>query len=128
MSGWVETTMPQADSARQTREITQPDKTFQLAVGRLLIIGRDNPPTLEPPPQMPMPLHILKAELQSAFPDAEIEIQDLAGDGDHYKAIIVAREFTGLSRVKQHKLVYEALKGKVGGELHALALETRPPS
>jgi stress-induced morphogen len=75
-----------------------------------------------------MPLSVLKAELQSAFPDAEIEIQDLAGDGDHYKAIIVSGVFAGLSRVRQHQLVYAALKGKVGGELHALALETRTPA
>lgn len=77
---------------------------------------------------MPMPLSVLKAELQAAFPDAEIEIQDLAGDGDHYKAIIVSGVFAGLSRVRQHQLVYGALKGKVGGELHALALETRAPA
>ena len=77
---------------------------------------------------MPMPLAVLKAELQSAFPDAEIEIQDLAGDGDHYKAIIVSGVFVGLNRVRQHQLVYAALKGKVGGELHALALETRAPN
>lgn len=77
---------------------------------------------------MPMPLSVLKAELQSAFPDAEIEIQDLAGDGDHYKAIIVSGVFAGLSRVRQHQVVYAALKGKVGGELHALALETRAPA
>ena len=76
---------------------------------------------------MPMPLAVLKAELQSAFPDAAIEIQDLAGDGDHYKAIIVSGVFSGLNRVRQHQLVYAALKGKVGGELHALALETRAP-
>jgi len=76
---------------------------------------------------MPMPLAVLKAELQSAFPDAEIEIQDLAGDGDHYKAIIVSGVFAGLSRVRQHQLVYAALNGKVGGELHALALETKVP-
>ena len=76
---------------------------------------------------MPMPLAVLKAELQSAFPDAEIQIQDLAGDGDHYKAIIVSGVFAGLSRVRQHQLVYAALNGKVGGELHALALETKVP-
>lgn len=77
---------------------------------------------------MPMPLAALEAELQAAFPDAEIKIDDLAGDGDHYRARIVSQAFTGLSRVKQHQLVYAALKGKVGGELHALALETQAPS
>ncbi len=58
------------------------------------------------------------------FPDAEIRIEDLAGDGDHYRARIVSSAFEGLSRVRQHQLVYAALKGQVGGELHALALET----
>jgi stress-induced morphogen len=66
----------------------------------------------------------LESHLREAFPDAEIEIEDLAGDGDHYKAKVVTSAFAGLSRVKQHQLVYAALKGKMGGELHALALET----
>ena len=77
---------------------------------------------------MPMPIAVLEAELQAAFPDAEIRIDDLAGDGDHYRARIVSTAFSGLSRVKQHQLVYAALKGKVGGELHALALETQAPA
>jgi stress-induced morphogen len=76
---------------------------------------------------MPMPLAVLEAELKAAFPDAEIRIDDLAGDGDHYRARIVSSAFAGLNRVKQHQLVYAALKGKVGGELHALALETQVP-
>ena len=75
---------------------------------------------------MPMPFEDLERVLKAAFPEAHIEIEDLAGDGDHYKARIVAREFIGLSRVRQHQLVYAALKGKIGGELHALALETTP--
>ncbi len=75
---------------------------------------------------MPMPVTVLEAELRQAFPDAEISIEDLAGDGDHYKARIVSPAFQGLTRVRQHQLVYAALKGKVGGELHALALETIP--
>jgi stress-induced morphogen len=66
----------------------------------------------------------LEAELREAFPDAEIVIEDLAGDGDHYRAKIASAAFAGLTRVRQHQLVYAALKGKVGGELHALALET----
>jgi stress-induced morphogen len=70
----------------------------------------------------------LEADLRAAFPDARIEIEDLAGDGDHYKARIVSPAFAGLPRVRQHQLVYAALKGKVGGELHALALETSAPS
>ncbi|MBV9509130.1 MAG: BolA family transcriptional regulator [Caulobacteraceae bacterium] len=73
---------------------------------------------------MPMSATALEAELRAAFPDAEIAIDDLAGDGDHYRARIVSAAFNGLSRVRQHQLVYAALKGKVGGELHALALET----
>jgi stress-induced morphogen len=70
----------------------------------------------------------LEAELRDAFPDAEIRIEDLAGDGDHYRARITSVAFAGLTRVRQHQLVYAALKGKVGGELHALALETAAPA
>ena len=77
---------------------------------------------------MPMPVAELEAHLREAFPDAAIEIEDLAGDGDHYKARIVSPAFAGVSRVRQHQLVYAALKGKMGGELHALALETSAPS
>ena len=77
---------------------------------------------------MPMPVETLHAYLIEAFPDAEIVIEDLAGDGDHYKARIVSTAFAGLARVKQHQLVYAALKGHMGGELHALALETSAPS
>jgi stress-induced morphogen len=69
----------------------------------------------------------LEDELRAAFPAAEIIIRDLAGDGDHYRAQIVDESFRNLSRVRQHQLVYAALKGKVGGELHALALETSAP-
>ena len=75
---------------------------------------------------MPMPVEALEAALRAAFPDAEIEITDLAGDGDHYRARIVSDAFKGLARVRQHQLVYAALGGRMGGELHALALETRP--
>ena len=75
---------------------------------------------------MPMAAADLEAELREAFPDAEIVIEDLAGDGDHYKARITSTAFAGLPRVRQHQLVYAALKGKVGGQLHALALETAP--
>ncbi|MFN4287664.1 MAG: BolA family protein [Brevundimonas sp.] len=76
---------------------------------------------------MPMPLETLRAHLEEAFPDAEIVIQDLAGDGDHYRARIVSAAFAGQSRVRRHQSVYAALKGKMGGELHALALETLTP-
>ena len=74
---------------------------------------------------MPMPVAALEEDLRAAFPDAEISIDDLAGDGDHYRARIVSTAFAGLSRVRQHQLVYAALAGKMGAELHALALETR---
>jgi stress-induced morphogen len=77
---------------------------------------------------MPMSVSALEAELRAAFPDAEIAIDDLAGDGDHYRARISSAAFAGLTRIRQHQLVYAALKGKVGGELHALALETAAPS
>ena len=66
--------------------------------------------------------------IKSALPDAIIQIQDLAGDGDHYAAKIISAAFKGKTRVQQHQLVYAALKGQMGGELHALALETSAPS
>jgi stress-induced morphogen len=75
-----------------------------------------------------MPLADLEARLKAAFPDADIKIDDLAGDGDHYKARIVSGAFAGLTRIKQHQLVYAALGGRMGGELHALALETATPA
>jgi stress-induced morphogen len=77
---------------------------------------------------MPMSQDALEAALREGFPDATIEIEDLAGDGDHYKARIVSEKFKGLPRVRQHQLVYSALKGRMGGELHALALETSAPT
>ena len=77
---------------------------------------------------MAMDAHEIERMIKAALPDAAIEIKDLAGDGDHYRARIVSAAFAGLARVKQHQLVYSALKGKVGGELHALALETSTPS
>ncbi len=76
---------------------------------------------------MPMSVETLRGHLTEAFPDAEIVIDDLAGDGDHYRARIVSTAFADLPRVRQHQLVYAALKGKMGGELHALALETAAP-
>ncbi|MGO4409767.1 MULTISPECIES: BolA/IbaG family iron-sulfur metabolism protein [unclassified Brevundimonas] len=77
---------------------------------------------------MPMSADVLRAHLVEAFPDADIAIEDLAGDGDHYRARIVSTAFKGLPRVRQHQLVYGALKGQMGGELHALALETSAPA
>ena len=65
--------------------------------------------------------------IKEAFPDAVVTIKDLAGDGDHYSAKVISSTFAGLSRVRQHQMVYAALKGKMGGELHALALQTEVP-
>jgi stress-induced morphogen len=70
----------------------------------------------------------IKSMIRDAFPDASVEIEDLRGDGDHYAATIVSQAFAGKSRVQQHQLVYKALKGKMGGELHALALTTSAPA
>ena len=66
--------------------------------------------------------------IRTAIPDAEVEIRDLAGDGDHYAAKVTSPSFAGMSRVRQHQLVYKALGGRMGGELHALQLETAVPS
>ncbi len=65
--------------------------------------------------------------IKQGIPDAEVQIEDLAGDGDHYAARVVSKAFEGLSRVKQHQLVYQALQGRMGNELHALALTTNVP-
>ncbi|BAF89435.1 MULTISPECIES: BolA/IbaG family iron-sulfur metabolism protein [Azorhizobium] len=66
--------------------------------------------------------------IKEAFPDGQVVIVDLAGDGDHYAARITSEQFRGKSRVQQHKMVYDALKGEMGGALHALALETIVPA
>jgi stress-induced morphogen len=65
--------------------------------------------------------------IKAALPDARVTIRDLAGDGDHYAAEVVSETFRGKSRVQQHKLVYDALQGRMGGALHALALQTGVP-
>jgi stress-induced morphogen len=76
---------------------------------------------------MTMQASDIEAMIKAALPDARVEIRDLAGDGDHYSAVVVSEAFRGLPRLKQHQLVYDALKGKMGGELHALALQTATP-
>ena len=76
---------------------------------------------------MAMPAGEIEALIRAALPDARVSIEDLAGDGDHYKARIVSTAFAGLPRVRQHQLVYAALEGRMGGQLHALALETSAP-
>lgn len=77
---------------------------------------------------MPIPVHELEAALRAAFPEGEVTVTDLAGDGDHYRARVVSARFAGLSRVRQHQLVYAALGDRVGAELHALAVETATPA
>jgi stress-induced morphogen len=69
----------------------------------------------------------IEALIKSALPDAEVTIEDLAGDGDHYAAKVTSESFRGISRVKQHQIVYAALQGRMGGVLHALALQTSAP-
>ena len=76
---------------------------------------------------MAMPAAEIERLIVAAFPDARVEIQDLAGDGDHYSATVVSSAFAGKSRVQQHQMVYGALKGQMGGALHALALRTAAP-
>ena len=73
---------------------------------------------------MSLKLEEIESLIKKATPDAEITIQDLAGDENHYSATIKSKIFTGKSKIDQHKLVYKALKGKMGNELHALALNT----
>jgi stress-induced morphogen len=68
----------------------------------------------------------IEALIKEAFPDAEVTIEDLRGDGDHYAALVVSSAFAGKPRVQQHQMVYAALQGRMGGELHALALQTKP--
>ena len=76
---------------------------------------------------MPMQANEIKDLILESFPDAKIKIDDLRGDGDHYAAYIETNSFKGLSKVKQHQMVYKALKGKMGYDLHALALNTSEP-
>ena len=69
----------------------------------------------------------IEALIKAALPDAAVTVEDLAGDGDHYAATVISERFRGLSRVRQHQMVYAALSGKMGGTLHALALQTATP-
>ena len=73
---------------------------------------------------MSLKLEEVKNLIKEAIPDAQITIQDVAGDENHYSATIKSKVFSGKSKIEQHKLVYKALKGKMGNELHALALNT----
>ena len=74
---------------------------------------------------MAMDLKEIETLIKEAMPDANIVIQDLAGDGNHYSATITSSQFTGKSKIEQHKMVYNSLKGKMGKELHALAIKTK---
>ena len=76
---------------------------------------------------MPMDAREIEKLIKAGLPDAKVVIQDLKGDGDHYAAQVTSSAFKGLSRVKQHQLVYNALEGRMGGALHALALQTSVP-
>ena len=77
---------------------------------------------------MAMKAEDIETMIKAAFPDALIEIKDLAGDGDHYAAKVISEAFRGKTRVQQHQMVYAALQGNMGGVLHALALTTAAPS
>ena len=77
---------------------------------------------------MPMTGTEIEGMIQAALPDATVEMTDLAGDGDHWAAKVTAPEFAGKSRIQQHKMVYEALGGRMGGVLHALQLTTAVPT
>jgi stress-induced morphogen len=74
---------------------------------------------------MAMDLKEIEALIKEALPDAVIEIQDLAGDGNHYSTTVTSAVFAGKSKIEQHKIVYNSLKGKMGNELHALAIKTK---
>jgi stress-induced morphogen len=76
---------------------------------------------------MPMNPGDIERLIKESLPDADVRIEDLRGDGDHYAAHVVSAAFKGKTRVQQHQMVYQALKGRMGGELHALALQTSAP-
>ena len=76
---------------------------------------------------MPMAAADIEAMIKAALPDAQVEITDLAGDGDHYAARVVSESFRGMTRVNRTRMVYDALGGRMGGELHALQLTTATP-
>ena len=77
---------------------------------------------------MPMDPADIVRMIKEGIPDADVRIEDLRGDGDHYAAYVVSGAFRGKTRVQQHQMVYQALQGRMGGELHALALQTAPPA
>ena len=74
---------------------------------------------------MAMDLKDIEKHIKEGLPDAIVKIEDLAGDGNHYSATVTSKEFSGKSKIEQHKMVYNSLKGKMGNELHALAIKTK---
>ena len=76
---------------------------------------------------MPMDPGEIERLIKESLPDATVSLEDLVGDGDHWSATVISSAFTGKTRVQQHQMVYQALQGRVGGELHALALQTSAP-
>ena len=74
---------------------------------------------------MPLEKKIIEELIKSSIPDAKVIIEDLRGDGDHYSATVISKTFDGKSKIEQHKMVYNSLKGKMGNELHALMLKTK---
>jgi stress-induced morphogen len=76
---------------------------------------------------MGMPASEIEALIKASLPDAQITIEDLAGDNDHFAATVISEAFRGIPRVRQHQIVYTALQGRMGGALHALALQTSAP-
>ena len=76
---------------------------------------------------MPMTAAEIETMIRDALPDAKVSIRDTAGDGDHFAAVVISEQFRGKNRVQQHQMVYQALKGNMGGTLHALALQTSAP-
>jgi stress-induced morphogen len=76
---------------------------------------------------MPMSASEIETVIKTALPDARVTVEDLAGDGDHYAATVISEQFRGVPRVRQHQIVYAAFGGRMGGELHALALQTSAP-
>ena len=74
---------------------------------------------------MPLSKEELENHIKESIPDSTVNIDDLRGDGDHYSATVISKSFVGKSKIEQHKMVYDSLKGKMGNELHALAIKTK---
>src|SRR3569623_589121 len=101
--------------------------TRYLVVARITHICYKHSAVCRGDPGMPMDARDIETMIKAAIPDATVTIRDLAGDGDHYAATVISESFRGKSRVQQHQIVYQSLKGQMGGVLHALALQTGVP-